>query len=178
MIVGHAFARLGSLPGTAPAHALHVHLPREVKILMKGIAVPVRDLGGGVTGLASRALAPQTVLGHVDGSALAVTCPAPLLPMCDLGGPGRGPLDRYRDHRVRTRSRSDRSRSRRLSSCLSGNSGSTVEPAPAVAGSSIPRLTPSLPDLARLFLSLSGSLAQLDVDVGSLFTASGVTGAG
>ena len=92
MIVGHAFARFGSLPGTAPAHALHVHLPREVKILMKGIAVPVRDLGGGVTGLASRALAPQTVLSHVDGSALAVTCPAPLLTVCDLGGPGRGPL--------------------------------------------------------------------------------------
>ena len=41
----------------------------------------------------------------------------------------------------------------------SGNSGSRVEPAPAVAGSSIPRLTPSLPDLARLFLSMSGSLA-------------------
>ena len=54
----------------------------------------------------------------------------------------------------------------------SRNSGSRV------AGSSIPRLTPSLPDLARLFLSLSGSLAQRDTAVGSLFTAAGVTGAG
>ena len=35
-----------------------------------------------------------------------------------------------------------------------GNSGSRVEPAPAVEGSAIPRLTPSLSDLARLFLSL------------------------
>ena len=53
-----------------------------------------------------------------------------------------------------------------------------MEPAPAVAGSSIPQLTPSLPDLSRLFLSLSGSLAQRDAAVGSLFTAAGVTGAG
>ena len=51
---------------------------------------------------------------------------------------------------------------------------SRVEPAPAVAGSSIPWLMPFLPDLARLFLSLSESLA----DVGSLFSAAGVTGAG
>ena len=56
-----------------------------------------------------------------------------------------------------------------------GNSGSRVEPAPAVASSSIPRPTPSLPDFARLFLSLSGSLAQRDAVVGSLFSAVGVT---
>ena len=56
-----------------------------------------------------------------------------------------------------------------------GSSGSRVEPAPAVASSSIPRPTPSLPDLARLFLSLSGSLAQQDAVVGSLFSAVGVT---
>ena len=58
------------------------------------------------------------------------------------------------------------------------NCGSRVEPAPAVAGGSIPQLTPSLPDLARLFLSLPVSLAQRDVAMGSLFTAAGVTGAG
>ena len=59
-----------------------------------------------------------------------------------------------------------------------GNSESTMESPPAVAGSSIPRLTPSSPDLARLFLSLSGSLAQRDTAVGSLFIAAGVTGVG
>ena len=46
-----------------------------------------------------------------------------------------------------------------------------MEPAPAVAGSSVPRLAPSLSDLARLFLSLSGSLPQRDA-------AAGVNGAG
>ena len=53
-----------------------------------------------------------------------------------------------------------------------------MEPAPAVAGSSIPRLMPSLPDHAWLFLSLSGSLAQRDAVIGSFFTAAGVTDAG
>ena len=53
-----------------------------------------------------------------------------------------------------------------------------METVPAVAGSSIPRLTPSLPVLSRLFISLSGSSAQRDAAVGSLFTAAGVTGAG
>ena len=53
-----------------------------------------------------------------------------------------------------------------------------MEPAPAVEGSSIPRPTSSLPDFVRLFLSLSGSLAQQDVALGSLLTAAGVTGAG
>ena len=37
---------------------------------------------------------------------------------------------------------------------------------------------PSLPDLARLFLSLSGSFTQRDAVVGCLFLAAGVTGAG
>ena len=58
-----------------------------------------------------------------------------------------------------------------------GNSGSRIEPAPAVAGNSIPRLTPSLPDLAMLFPIQSGSLAQWDAAVGSLFSAAGVTDA-
>ena len=53
-----------------------------------------------------------------------------------------------------------------------------MEPAPAVVGSSIPRLMPSLLDLARLFLSLMGSLMQRDAAVGSLFEAAGITGAG
>ena len=59
-----------------------------------------------------------------------------------------------------------------------GNSGSRVESAPAVAGSSIPWPTPSLQDLTRLFLSLSGSLAQWDAVLGSAFLAAGVSGAG
>ena len=87
MIVGHALARLESLPGTVPA--LH-DLPREVKILVPGVFVPVRGLGGRVTGLASRALVPRTVRGLVDEGALALTRHAPLLPVCGLGGPGRG----------------------------------------------------------------------------------------
>ena len=80
MVVDHALARLASLPGTAPAHALPVYLPREVKILVKSVAVPVHGLEGRVTGLTSRAVAPRTVRGLVDGNALAMTRPAPLLP--------------------------------------------------------------------------------------------------
>ena len=59
-----------------------------------------------------------------------------------------------------------------------GNSGSTVEPAPAVAGDSIPLSTSSFPDLVRLFLSLLGPLTQWDATIGSLFSAAGVIGAG
>ena len=58
------------------------------------------------------------------------------------------------------------------------NSWSRVEPAPAVAGGSIPRPMLSLQDLARLFLSLSGSLVQRDAVMGSLFLAAGANGAG
>ena len=57
------------------------------------------------------------------------------------------------------------------------NSGSTVEPTPAVAGGSIPLPMSSFPDLVRLFLSLSGPVAQRDAAVGSLLTGAGVTGA-
>ena len=59
-----------------------------------------------------------------------------------------------------------------------GNPGSRVESAPAVAGSSSPRPMPSLQDLARLFLNLSGSHAQWDAVVGSAFLAAGFSGAG
>ena len=90
MIIGHAFARLASLLGTA--HTLHVHLPREVEILVKGNTVPVHGFGGCVTGLASRALAPRTVHPLMDESALAMARPAPLLPVCSLSGPGCGLL--------------------------------------------------------------------------------------
>ena len=55
-----------------------------------------------------------------------------------------------------------------------GNSGSTVEPAPSVAGGSIPLPTSSF----RLFLSLSGPVAQRDAAVGSLLSVAGVTGTG
>ena len=92
MIVDHALARLAGLPGTAPAHALHVYLPCEVEILLKGVAVLVHGLEGRLNGLASRTLAPRTVSGLIDESALAVTCPAPLLPVCGLGDPGHGLL--------------------------------------------------------------------------------------
>ena len=107
VIIGHALASLGSLPGTAPAHAL---LRREVEILVKGVAVPVR-------GLASCALAPRTVCGLVDEGTLAVTCHAALLPVCGFGGPRSRSSDRYQDRRVCSRSsgrceaQHDRSRS-------------------------------------------------------------------
>ena len=53
-----------------------------------------------------------------------------------------------------------------------------MESAPAVAGSSIPQPKPSLQDLARLFLSLSGSRAQWDAVAGSVFSAASGSGAG
>ena len=92
----------------------------------------------------------------------------------------RSPLSsdhlRSRERRWRPgRSRRDRAEAV-VASRDRGNSGSRVEPAPAVAGGFIPQLTPSLQDLARLFLSLSGSMVQRDVAVGSLFTAAVVTG--
>ena len=225
--------RLASLPGTAPAHALHIYLPREVEILVKGVAVSVHGLEGRVTSLASRTLASRTVCGLVDESALTVTRPAPLLPVCGLDE------DRDRDRQVHSCSRSDRLRLQRLHSRSSGrrkarhdlsrshdsrywlrdsrwscdrsplssdrswswkrswwpgrgrldreeavvaspdlgNSGSKVEPTPAVAGGSIP-LSTSFPYLVRLFLSLSGPVAQRDAAKGSLLTAAGVTSAG
>ena len=88
VIVDHALARLAGLPGTAPAHALHVYLPRMVGNLVKGVAVPVHGLEGRVTGLASCALAPRTVRGVVDEGALAVTCHALLLLVYGLDDPG------------------------------------------------------------------------------------------
>ena len=53
-----------------------------------------------------------------------------------------------------------------------------MEPTPAVGGGSILCPTSSLPDFVRLFLSLSGSMAQQDAAVRFLLTAAGVTGAG
>ena len=80
--------RLADPPGTARAHTLHVYLPREVEILVKGVAVPVHSLEGRVTGLASHALAPRIVRGLVDDSAIAVTLPFPFLSMCGPDDPG------------------------------------------------------------------------------------------
>ena len=65
-----------------------------------------------------------------------------------------------------------------VASCDRSNSGSTVEPAPAVAGGSSAPPTSSLPDLVRLFLSLSGPVDQWGVALGSLLLAAAVTGAG
>ena len=87
---------------------------------MKGVVVPVRGLGSRVTGLASRALVPWTVSGLVNEGALTVTCHAPLLPVCGLSGPGRGLWIATGLRRVRSRSRSDCSQSRRLCSRSSG----------------------------------------------------------
>ena len=47
-----------------------------------------------------------------------------------------------------------------------------------VAGSSAPLPTPSLQDLARLLLSLSGPFSERDAVRASLFSAAGVTVAG
>ena len=49
-----------------------------------------------------------------------------------------------------------------------------VEPAPAVAGGSVPLPTSSFMDLVRLFLSLSGPVAQQDAAAGSMLSAAGV----
>ena len=167
--------------------------------------MPTLGLRGRVPGLASRALAPQTVRGLVDESACAVTRHAPPLPICGLDAPGLGLLTAtgtseytralgatVHCHRSRYRSR-DRSRSVKRSWWLGrsrcdheeavvashdrDNSGSTVVSAPAVAGGSIPLPTSSFPDLVRLFLSLSGPVTQRDAAVGSLLSAAGVTGA-
>ena len=52
-----------------------------------------------------------------------------------------------------------------------------MESAPAVAGGSSPRPAPSLQDITRLFLSLSGSHDQWDVVSRSAFSATAVSGA-
>ena len=53
-----------------------------------------------------------------------------------------------------------------------------MNPAPAVASGSSALPTSSLPDLVRLFLSLSGTMEQLGAVLGSLLSAAAVTGAG
>ena len=58
------------------------------------------------------------------------------------------------------------------------NSGSTEEPASAVAGGSSDLPTSSFPDLIRRFLGLSGSVDQRGAVLGSLLSAAGVSGAG
>ena len=59
-----------------------------------------------------------------------------------------------------------------------GNCGLTVEPAHAAAGGSTALPTSSFPNLVRLVLSLSGSVDQWGVVLGSLLSAAAVTGAG
>ena len=53
-----------------------------------------------------------------------------------------------------------------------------MEPAPAVVGGFIPLPTSSFPDLVKLFLSLSGPVAQWDAAIRSVLSAAGVTSAG
>ena len=194
---------------------------------MKSVAVPVHGLRGHVSGLASRALAPQAVRCHGDEDSLVVTRHAPPLPVYGLDVPSRDLLTatgtaectralgatsrsvcgrdnctcnrlavarpgvthgshyRSRDCRwSRDRSplssgssRSGKRNWRPGRSCRNhkeavvasrdrGNSGSTVEPVPTVAGGSIPLPTSSFPDLVWLFLSLSGPVAQRDAAIG------------
>ena len=92
MIVGHAREGRETLPETAPALTLPAYLPLVVELLGKSVAVPALGLGGLVTGIGHPALAPRTVRGLVDESALTVTRHASLLPMCGLVAPGRGLL--------------------------------------------------------------------------------------
>ena len=61
--------------------------PLGVGILERSIVMPA--LGPEVT-VTCRAPAPRTVRGLVDGSALAVSRPAPILPVCGLVAPDRG----------------------------------------------------------------------------------------
>ena len=76
MTVGYGREGRETLLETAPAHAP-----------LAPLAVPVLGL---VVAVACRALAPRTVRGLVDGSALAVTRPNLLLPTCSLVSLGRG----------------------------------------------------------------------------------------
>ena len=110
--------------------------------------------------------------------------------------PGDGSRYRSRDRRwSRDRSpSSDRSRSGKRSwrsgwghwdraeaavaSRDRGDSGLTVAPAPAVAGGATALPTSSFPDLVRLVFSLSGSVEQRGVVLGSLFSSAVVTDAG
>ena len=92
MIVGHALEGGEPPPETAPARDLHAYLPLGVELLVKGITVPALGLKAIVLCLGSRTLAPRTVRGHVDGSALAMTRHDRLLPVCGLVAPGRGLL--------------------------------------------------------------------------------------
>ena len=71
---------VGVLPRTAPTLALHGLLSCAIGSLVESVVVP-----GRVPGLASRALTPRTVR-----CTLAGTLHAPPLPVCGLGGPGRG----------------------------------------------------------------------------------------
>ena len=90
MIVSRALSGLGSLPRPPTALALPGPLPLEVESPVKGIVMPVHGQGGQMAGLAGRASVPRTVHGLVDGGAPTVTCLAPLLPICGLGGPSCG----------------------------------------------------------------------------------------
>ena len=57
-----------------------------------------------------------------------------------------------------------------VASCNRGNSGSTMEPAPAVAGGSSTLPMAALPDLIRQFLSLSWPMDQRGAVLGSLLS--------
>ena len=84
-----ALARLGALPGAAPALALPGPPCHMTGSPGMGDIVPARGLMGHLPSLASRALAPQAVHGLVDACALVRSLRAPPLPAYGLGGPGR-----------------------------------------------------------------------------------------
>ena len=188
MIADHPLERLAALLGPAAAHALPVHLPRLVKMIVKGVAVPALGLGGRVPGLASRDLAPRTVRGRVDESALAVTRHTPPLPVARPGVTARCRTGHVTALLLLTACSLGRvvggldvvagiARRLLLLPMIAVTFG-RQEAARAVAGGSVPLPTSSFTDLVRLFLNLSGPMVQRDAAVGSLLSASGVTGAG
>ena len=81
---------MGVLPGATPALVLPGPGCHVQAGLGKGDVMPARGLVGCMTGLASRALAPQPVHGRVDECALAGAHFAPPLPACGLGSPDCG----------------------------------------------------------------------------------------
>ena len=194
MIVGHAQEGGETLPETAPALAL---LPIGVELLGKSIAVPALGLG-------SPAFDPWTVRCLVDVSALLLPMCGLVAPgrglltatMTDEYALALGAvatialaIDWSRDHSPSDRSRSgmrswqhERSRCDHVEAVAAssdrGNSGSMVEPAPAVAGGSSALPTSSLPDLVRLDLSLPGTVEQRGAVLGSFLLAAAVSGAG
>ena len=97
--------------------------PCEVEMLVKGVVVPVPDLGG-LRDRSRKSRSCSTDRSRSRGrkrSCRDSSC-SPSARVRSRQSQSRS-LDRYWSHRVRSRSRNDRSRSRRLHSHLSGCRG-------------------------------------------------------